>query len=257
MAKYANFTTSTYGKGEQATICSFLKISLHPHVQSPTVDIPEVLRRAWVRMRFEQPDIACFADNEKSIKVYKVPDERSLRSWLDQSFHVMPVCADARSAYPDLEITSAASLYWLPQSSEVMLRAPHWMIDGMGTVMFWDAFFNLVRMEEGREEVYAWGEELRRLSPAMEKVWGYEQGTAERVKEVTDSFMSFIGKYPSIGPTNTAGKVPPTRCAMAELVLDESLTETLISICKCQGISVTSAIEACFILALQAHAAPS
>lgn len=91
----------------------------------------------------------------------------------------------------------------------------------------------------------------------MEKVWGYEQGTAERVKEVTDSFMSFIGKYPSIGPTNTAGKVPPTRCAMAELVLDESLTETLISICKCQGISVTSAIEACFILALQAHAAPS
>ncbi len=43
------------------------------------------------------------------------------------------------SIFPDLEPTSQARLYWLPRSSELMFRALHWLIDGVGAVKFWDA----------------------------------------------------------------------------------------------------------------------
>ena len=246
--------------GTEQFLHSVIKLGVHSSIS--TDDIPKYLGRAWIETRFRQPGAACTADRDQAVKIYSVPDDRVLEDWLASSFHVLTHAVDASSTFPGEPIDSA-QLYWLPQSSEVVFRAPHWLVDGMGIVSFWDTFFTLI--EEAGEDTgeiprFAWGEEVRRLGPTMDEIWGYdvEQPTSRTRKAASDLISSWEASLPSIGlPSKSGSDGLPRNCVQIQMKLDRPTTVKIVSACKKRNVSMTAAVEAAFILGHVIHADPS
>ena len=98
-----------------------------------------------------------------------------MEDWLAESFHILSDAINAFSLFPG-EPISSARLYWVTRSSEIMFRAPHWLIDSLGIVMFWAVFFTLIEAGEDEKDGsknetarHAWGDEVERLGPMMRR----------------------------------------------------------------------------------------
>ncbi|CAD6566166.1 MAG: hypothetical protein TREMPRED_002294 [Tremellales sp. Tagirdzhanova-0007] len=218
-------------------------------------------------MRYEQPSIACTVDAKRGVKVYEIPDERTLDAWVDDSFRVLDDATNAFALFPSLEPAHGARLYWLPQSHEIMFRGPHWLVDGVGVIQFWGAFLSLVENVEAeamsgeRGQQIAWGDEPQRLGPTLEALFGYDIEPASTMKEEsTDLLNSWLGDLPGVGPPSIAASESPARagrCAIAEMTFDEATTAKIVAECKGRNISVTAAVEAALILANVEHVDPS
>ena len=250
--------------GTEQFLCSVIKLGVDYSISKE--DIPRYLRRAWIETRFRQPGAACTADREKLVKAYEVPDERAMEDWLASSLHILPDVNEASSTFPG-EPISSARLYWLPRSSEVMFRAPHWLVDGMGIVSFWHEFFKLIEAEMEETNHFmdetpqlAWGEEFDRLGPTMEELWGYdpEHPTSRTSTTVTDLIASWTASLPSIGlPSRSGPDTLPNKPVQIKMQLDRPTTAKIVSACNERKISIAAAVEAAFILANVIHADPT
>ncbi|KAM0330166.1 hypothetical protein ACHAQA_004339 [Verticillium albo-atrum] len=89
-------------------------------------DITAALKNAWKQMRYEHPQIATWV--EGMTKVYLIPDEDALNDWMASTF-IISSATDAEELYMSIGLINQATLYWLPKSSQIVLRAPHHTID--------------------------------------------------------------------------------------------------------------------------------
>lgn len=67
VAKLGTMTASLGSGREHFTICSYIKLKLSLQLPVSTTSAEEeklddILREAWVRLRFQQPNLACTAD---------------------------------------------------------------------------------------------------------------------------------------------------------------------------------------------------
>ena len=184
--------------------------------------------------------------------------ELAWQAWLTDYFRVLQGVTEASSMFADFEPIKSARLYWLPCSSEIVLRAPHWLVDGLGILMFWDALFKMIEITEnnyGTEQsaMYVWGEEVARLAPTMEELFGYDTvPTPQMAKEANDLFTNW---GPSVGPPSIWSSYScPGNCGKADLEFEASTAADINTGCKRRGVSVTAAVEAAKALAIVAHA---
>ncbi|KAB8217709.1 hypothetical protein BDV33DRAFT_176723 [Aspergillus novoparasiticus] len=231
----------------QYTIFSKLKVDLGIN----PADVESALKRAWKRLRSEQPQIATTVDG--TTMVYEVPDEAALQEWLASTF-VVSSAADAEDLYRNVEPIKQVTLYYIPKSSELVLRAQHYTIDGTGTLLLWDRY--LTALATPAEEV-TFGDEHTRLAPSIEDVLKVSEPTAEETEKATALLMSYATKAPGVGPVSKVGTVPAGRSQNAEVTFPTRTTEAIVKVCKEKGISVTSAVHAAYIQAIIKHANPN
>ncbi|KAE8418857.1 hypothetical protein BDV36DRAFT_252857 [Aspergillus pseudocaelatus] len=231
----------------QYTIFSKLKVDLDIN----PADIEASLKRAWKQLRSEQPQIATTVDG--TTMVYEVPDETALQEWLASTFVVSPA-ADAEELYCNVEPIKQVTLYYIPNSSELVLRAQHYTIDGTGTLLLWDRY--LAALATPAEEV-TFGGEHTRLAPSIEEVLKVSEPTPEETEKATALLMSYATKAPGVGPVSKVGTVPAGRSQNAEMTFPSRTTEAIVKVCKEKGISVTSAVHAAYIQAIVKHANPN
>lgn len=214
-------------------------------------DIAEVLKQTWKTMRFRYPQIAAFAHGE--IYVYEVPDAAALESWLACTFIVEPSTTTASALQATFKPQKLATLHYLPHSSEILFHTAHWRIDGVGTLQFFDSFFEAL----AHPEVVEFGSEYKNLTQALDEAAKVPKQITPQIEQVsTARLMEFLTNLPSIGlpilPEHTPGA---THRLTAEL--DPQTTSALIAKCKAQSISVTAAIHAAVVCATQQMADPA
>ncbi|KAI0189869.1 hypothetical protein F4808DRAFT_445267 [Astrocystis sublimbata] len=242
----AGISASLCDGREHYTIFSKLKL------ETTELDVAPALRRAWEQMRHEQPQLATSVEGMK--KVYEVPDEKALGEWLSSTF-VVSQASDAEELYQSVGPIKQATLYYLPKSSEVVVRGHHHTLDGTGLLLFWHSF--LEALGSPAKEI-KFGDEPARLAPAMEKVLGYpEQPTQELNDKATALFMTWAGSIPGIGPVSQLGTAPSGKCHNMERVFPVDVTKALIVACKARGVSVSAAVHAAYIKAIEKHADPN
>lgn len=235
---------------EHFSICTTVKVKA-----DRSVNMEKSLRRAWKQIRYEQPDVACMPDINKFTKVYEVPTAATLKQWLDETFFVMDTDLTATEMYPHFKPCKNASLYWFPRTSEIVFRASHYKIDGVGGILFWDALFSCI---SNPVEDFFWGSETGRLAPTMEAIWDLsEHTTYEKASTAYQDFMDWAGNIPAQGPVSKMGKVIPGRCNRIDSTLSKEQTSAFVAACKRRGCSVTAAIHAAFIAANTKHADPN
>ncbi|KAK5625954.1 hypothetical protein RRF57_001670 [Xylaria bambusicola] len=242
----ANITAGLCSGREHYTLFSKIKLEL------TQPDAPVALKRAWEQIRYEQPQIAATVEGMK--KVYEVPDAKALEDWLAATFIISPA-SEAEELYQSVDPIKQATLYYLPKSSELVFRGHHHTIDGMGIMLFWHSYLEALQRPATNIK---FGEEPARLAPAMEKVLGYpEQPTQELNDKATAIFMSWAGSIPGIGPVSQLGAATSGNCHNTELVFPTDVTSALVTACKSKGVSVSAAIHAAYIKAIEKYADPN
>ena len=241
----ADLTAGLCDGREHYTLFSVLKLETVP------ADITPALKHAWKQIRYEQPQVATTVDGMK--KVYEVPDEMALEKWLSSTF-IVSSASSSKDLYSTVRPVKQVTMYYLAESSEIVLRAPHHTIDGIGILLFWHSYMEALKSPS--KEI-KFGDEPARLASTMEKVLGYsEQPTQEQTEKATALFMSWAGSIPGIGPVSQLGTAASGRCLNTELVFDTDTTNALVAACKQRGVTVSAAAHAAYIRAIAKHADP-
>ena len=216
-------------------------------------DTESALRHAWKTMRYDHPDLACVACGET--KVYEVPDNATLDTWLDETFIVAPASATKEELLASFGPSALASLHFLPHQSEIIIHSSHWRIDFIGAISLLQNLFNAIAQPR---QVH-FGDEGRNLSPSRDEAANYcsldELGSPGLVEDIdkaaTDLVMQYFGNIPSIGfqAQNLDRKPGGTR--RSEVILAPGETSTIVCASRKRGLSVTTALHAALIVALQ------
>ncbi|KAL4957840.1 hypothetical protein BDW69DRAFT_191342 [Aspergillus filifer] len=178
----------------------------------PGADNELALKEAWKQLRHEQPRIATTVEN--STKVYEKPDEAALQAWLTATF-VVSGAPDAETLWDTVPPIAQTTLYYLPRSSELVLRGHHHVVDGIGLFIF--------------------GDEVTRLAPPLAEVLGVpNQSTPEQTERVTSLLTGYARKVLGIGPVVKVNSAPagPGHCRNSRLTFPPQPTEAIIQICK-------------------------
>lgn len=232
----------------QFTIFSRLKVDL----QIPAAEVEDALRYAWKQLRHEQPQIA--VTSEGFNKVYEVPDEASLQSWLDRTFIVFND-ADGEVIGNEARPIEQATLYYVPKASELIIRVSHSVIDGVGMMLVWHSYLNALTNPRPN---LVFGEEATRLPPSLPKALGHpdvlpEETAAKGAKVAIDT----VSLLPGFGPQNRLGTVPAGPTQRRDFMFSEKATDAIVQACRKNGYSVTAAVHAAFALTVVKHADPA
>ena len=151
--------------------------------------------------------------------------------------------------------SALATLHYLPRNSEIVIHTSHWRMDLFGALGLLNNLFTV--LNEPRHVQF--GEEGCRLSPGRDEVAGFNS------PEITDSpaavrenataseelAMQLFRNLPSIGFPMKTPLPKPAGTSRSESMLESSTTATIISAIKARGLSVTTALHAALIVALQ------
>ncbi|PWY73074.1 hypothetical protein BO94DRAFT_538955 [Aspergillus sclerotioniger CBS 115572] len=188
--------------------------------------------------------------------IYEVPDELALQEWFASTF-IVSSASNAEELYSSATPIKQATLYYIPKSGELLLLAPHHMLDGKGMLLLCHNYLNALTTPS-QNITLKFGDEYTRLAPAIEEVLGFpKQPTSEQAEKALSIAMSYASSLPGIGPVSKVGQVPPGRCQSTELVFSTQTTEMIIKACKNNSITVTSAIHAAYIQAIVKYADPN
>ena len=216
------------------------------------------LRNAWKTMRYDHPSLACIARGET--KIYEVPDQSTLDAWLDKTFIVESAPTTKNDLLSSSRPSALASLHYLPHTSEIMIHTSHWRIDLVGAISLLQNLFSAV----DKPRHIDFGDEGAHLSPSRDEAAKFTpldhsatSAPAKRTaKAAKDIAMYLVNNLPSAGlPAQNVNQMPGgTR--RAELVLDEAKTSSIVSTCKQHGLTVTTAVHAALLVAMQEVATP-
>ncbi|KAL4907105.1 hypothetical protein BDW74DRAFT_175891 [Aspergillus multicolor] len=220
------------------------------------IDLPDVeaaLKQAWIRLRFEHPQLA--ASTEDGKKVYETPDDTALQTWADSTLLVSSA-ANADELLSTAAPVKQITLYYVPRSSELVLRCHHHINDGIGSLQAMDLLFKWLTEPPTHLEL-AWGSEHIRLPAPLEESLGSPPTlTQQQTEQAAARLMAYLNQLPAIGPVCKAGKVAPGQPKTMEATFSPEFTAAIIKASKAQGITVTAAVHAAYALMLQRHADP-
>ncbi|KAJ5672027.1 hypothetical protein N7507_001154 [Penicillium longicatenatum] len=243
-----NTSSALCGGRRQFTIFSRLKVDL----QIPAAEVEDALRYAWKQLRYEQPQIA--VTSEGFNKIYEVPDEATLQSWLNRTFNVSDY-ADGETIGNEAKPIEQATLYYVPKASQLVIRVSHSVVDGVGMMLVWHSYLNALTNPKPN---LVFGEETTRLPPSLEKALGHPdvlpEETAAKGAELTADTVGFL---PGFGPPSRIGTVPAGPTQRRDFEFSEQATAAIVQACRRNGYSVTAAVHAALALTVVKHADPA
>lgn len=255
---------------------------------SLTVDVPEnaspettsdlvdkSLRAAWLCLRHELPTIASQVKwdvaAQKWIKVYQtVPDKAAQEAWLQTTFKTISTGqTGAEWANSDPPAPPVATLFVVipPQSSptvvrrDLVLRSPHDIIDGIGTLLLFNQFTALFASTLPHPSAtfssFLNGEEIPRLSPPY-RVAARVSSTLTPDQTAKLAALRAAKTQTSNDPTIrdltlpfTRGALLPSRHQRVSRTLSQSQTTALLAALKPLGATPTHAFHAAIALAMR------
>lgn len=211
----------------------------------------EALRQAWVKVRYYHPFIAARLHIEENKFEYTTPDQRAVQQWLSESFFVH------ESKTVDGFLLQAAwsefsSVHYFPDSSEVVMRTHHWLVDGVGGLHLANRFLELYAAGGPAPE---FGSEARFLPPCLSDAAGLpEPKEAAALEKAQARFMDFAGNLPSIGLPIEESPTGPGGTKRQHISFSQQKLDALLQACRAKGTTIAAAIHAALAIVTQEKA---
>ena len=203
------------------------------------------LKHAWRTLRYLQPQMA--ASLRGNCMVYETPLLDDLQSWMAETFLVETVLTvDELLGSP--RPSSLPTLYYLPKTSTLLFCSSHWRIDAVGATSLLNLLFKF--LAEPLEIPFV--DESRNLSPGRDEAATLPQTVSqEENNAATSLLMEYTTNLPSLGlPVQLVNEVFGA-CCRIETKLSLAITASIVATCKTKEITVTTAIHAVMLVALQ------
>lgn len=248
-----------------------LKVSASQFASADDADrvLKDALGRAWLSLRKKHPTIASQTKwdpaREKYIKEYR----SDMRGWGEETLVFVDDkqtgtdFANSDPPAPDLPTLFVLSPrlaeddgVWIRK--DVVLRSPHDIIDGIGTLYLLNNFAELASETLAKgdtfaiTDTYSQGEETR-LSPAYRVAANVPTDTTELVKKRLGAAAAAnsTNNAEPIGFPYTPGAVLPGKHQRVELLLPEKETASILAASKKLGATVTHVFHAAIAIVLR------
>ena len=251
---------------------------------SPGQDLDECERNlenafceAWARLRFDHPTLASCVEYEgkQPRKIYETLDNASdnsaLEGWLKETF--VPVTTQQTGlewCNSDPPVPKLPTLYVLKISKAVengeelktirrhiVLRAPHNIIDGIGTLLL---FNNLLKhasdaYSSSEPHTLAWGEEYQNLSPSFRVAAALPDAITpqqlERIENITLANADLRRGIPIMSVPFKNVQEMPGKHQRRSITVSASQTAAILSACRILSLSVTHAYHTAIAMAVR------
>ncbi|KAJ6184954.1 hypothetical protein N7519_006255 [Penicillium mononematosum] len=214
--------------------------------------LPTLIRYSWLHLRFQHPSLAAHPDSNSNV-VYTVPDSPgALTEWASQTFTVEADAQSADEVIPTIAPSADAQLYYVPQSSELLLHTAHWRMDGVGGLILLGQLVDLMVSHADTLlsaklpdpfDSFHWGSEVARLAPPVEEAGDMPLTTSAEQKAIAHgaagTFALAAGAL-GVPYTGDASSVPSGTQA-AELKLSPDTTSAALAATKARGVGITAA----------------
>lgn len=242
--------------------------------------LEQCLRSAWLRLRYDHPTLASWVEfrGQQPRKVYESVDlqakgQGGLDAWLDSTFR--PVFTEKTGldwCNSDPPVPRLPTLFVLKTSEslvdgiarqivrrDLVLRAPHDIIDGIGTLML---FNNLIKhasdaysSHESISPMPLFGDEHKNLSPSFRVAANLPGAITpqqlERIEDITASNASLRRDLPTLTVPFNQTSPTPGKHQRVSTTLSASKTTTILQACRAASLSVTHAYHTAIAIALR------
>ncbi|KAB8226293.1 hypothetical protein BDV33DRAFT_162023 [Aspergillus novoparasiticus] len=222
----------------------------------------EALRKAWLRLRYDHPTIASRVEydvhGKKCKKIYEAFTEASSQEdWLKATFQILPTDVSGLEwCNSDPPVPSLPTLYLIKEPSSVdgafradlVLRAHHDIIDGMGTLMLFNSLL------AHAAEIYKWGSsytalcfggEWVNLSPPLRVAAGIPNdlrpAQEDRLHNIIHSNESLRKDVEIASFPFHRDRTQPGKHQRVAITLSVEQTRRLLDKCRDAGLSITHA----------------
>ncbi|GKZ77668.1 hypothetical protein AnigIFM56816_011409 [Aspergillus niger] len=214
------------------------------------------VEQAWKALRHVYPQLAAEPEpdsNGRDRFVYKaITSTTQLDGWAKETFHV-DIDRTANDLYEQLTPSPRVHLYYLPSTSEVVFRTPHWRIDGIGLHHMQSAFLQL--LADGTVHPID-GTEPSRLCPAVDQaIADSDLPKAIPLDEATATASSNKELQPCLTQTENGNLMLPTLPNVLPSTpkrilrhIDSATTARLLDACSAHKITITAATHAALAL---------
>jgi hypothetical protein len=217
--------------------------------------LPTVIRYSWLHLRFQHPSLAAHPDSNYNV-VYTVPDSAdALSKWASQSFTVEADAQSANEVIPTIAPTADAQLYYVPQSSELLLHTAHWRMDGVGGLLLLGQLVDLMVSHADTLlsgtlpdpfDSFHWGSEVVRLAPPVEEAGNMPLTATDEQKAIAHGAVgTFALAAGAVGlPYTGDDSSVPSGTRAAELKFSPATTSAVVTAAKARGVGITAAVHA-------------
>ncbi|KAK4863078.1 hypothetical protein LT330_010594 [Penicillium expansum] len=229
--------------------------------------LPTLIRYCWLHLRFQHPSLAAHPDSNSNV-VYTVPDSAdALTEWASQTFTVETDAQSADEVIRTITPAADARLYYIPQSSELLLHTAHWRMDGVGGLFLLGQLVDLMASHadtllSGKLpdpfNSFQWGSEIARLSPPVEEAGNMPLNATDEQKAVAHGAVgTFALAAGALGvPYTGDASSAPSGTRAAELQFSPASTSAAVSAAKARGVGITAAVHASLAATNFQHAIP-
>lgn len=220
---------------------------------SPNLGSPEAaLRIAWKQVRYNYPEIAAFPYND--IYMYRIgnPDQVSL--WVSATFSVVED-ATVDHLLGHIPRNEQMMCYYLPKTSEVMVRSPHYRLDARGAIF---CLNYLIECLANLNPVLVFGGCAKNLSPSIEEALDIPASATPAIEAAASKrFEKLTPHNPSLELTPTVKSNLPGATKRRFITFTKGETKAIIAGCAQARMDVTTALHAALVDAVVKFAPPN
>ncbi|MCJ1454840.1 hypothetical protein MMC28_005193 [Mycoblastus sanguinarius] len=222
-----------------------VSVSARFRLNSSAGDAESALQHAWRTIRHDHPQIASFARGD--VTTYETPNPKALDAWLAKTFLIEPT-ATADDLLASSQPSLLPTLYYLPRTSQIVIRSSHWRIDGIGAICLLNNFF--AALAQPRRVEFSTEGEGKNLSPGLDEAANFSTDVSDEDDQAaTDLFMQYANNLPSISLPIFSADRNPGATRRSELTLPPATTGAVVSACRDRGFTVSTALHAALIVA--------
>lgn len=229
--------------------------------KNPSFDIENAVRQAWKATRWDFPNIAAVVEPSTEEMVVRVgPDEEEEEAWLRKSFQVHDDGITADELFASFKSQFCITLHFLRHANELVIQAPHALIDGRGILYLYHALFTALskQSQSSQENHYHSNGNLNAKTGPPNLTKPYDewlsvsaQPSEKNIKDAETLFQRILVQDKPIALPGVDFARAPQKAVHRELMLSEESTTAIVEACKREGVSVTSAWHAALAMAVQ------
>ncbi|KAJ5622039.1 hypothetical protein N7528_005271 [Penicillium herquei] len=218
-------------------------------LQLATLPPLHVIKNAWKILRQKYPQIAATGTGHGTGAkfCYDVPQPDELDAWVKDTL-IIENQSSANDKYEKEKPSSEFLLYCFPDTRGLLLRMPHWRIDGIGLMYLQNAFLQILA-NGASDEILLDGSEAKNLTLSLDEAAGVPASTSSADSQAaTDELDVFLKNQPSIS-IPTLPNVLPNNTRRLQSSFPADITSRIIDACKSRNLTVTTAVHAALVVA--------
>ena len=220
---------------------------------SPSLGDPEqALRTAWKQVRYNYPEIAAFPYN--GMYMYRIGNPDQVALWVTATFSVAEnTTVDELLGH--IPRNEQMMCYWLPKTSEVLIRSPHYRLDARGAVRCLNYFIESL----GRLDFeLIFGGCAKNLSPSIELALDIPTGSTLEIEQVAEKRLAALeSHHPPLELTPQIKTKTPNGTYRTFVKLTKRETQAVMSACQNAGMALPATIHAALVSAVAKLAPPT